>query len=191
MAKGLVAWLNEQLDERGWSFSELARRAGLNPSTVSLVLSEQRNPGLEFCVKVAGALEEEYPFLLELAGLVPQSPPHVHEEREALAILRNLGPVQRQTALAMLRGLKNATHTTPTPNNTSHTVERADDQNLCPQAEAAIRRITKEELRRFVGQTYSTLDALDITTQEDQGETIPRLAGEWRVEERKREKGEC
>jgi transcriptional regulator with XRE-family HTH domain len=191
MARDLVTWLNEQLDERGWSFSELARRADLNSSTVSLVLSEQRNPGFEFCVKIAEALGERYPFVLELAGLVPESPPHVHEEEETIEILRSADPVTRQTILTIIRAYKNSTST---PNNITPNDEDSNEHNSNSYEEAA-RRVYQQEyaelLRQVVVERYNFMVEHGIATQEDQGETIPRLAGEWMVEEKEREKGEC
>lgn len=33
-------WLNQEIEKRGWSYSELGRRAGISHSTISLVLSK-------------------------------------------------------------------------------------------------------------------------------------------------------
>jgi transcriptional regulator with XRE-family HTH domain len=49
-------WLNQELNKRGWTYSELARRAGISHSTVSTVISRASKPGPEFCLGIARAL---------------------------------------------------------------------------------------------------------------------------------------
>jgi transcriptional regulator with XRE-family HTH domain len=68
----MVVWLNEQLNERGWSMRELARRSGLSHAVISLVLSKHNAPGLDFCVGVARALDVPPENVLRMAGLIPK-----------------------------------------------------------------------------------------------------------------------
>ena len=70
----LITWLNSEMEERGWSNNELARRAGLSSGGVSLVLSGSRKPTHGFCVAVARALREPPEKVLRLAGLLPPLP---------------------------------------------------------------------------------------------------------------------
>lgn len=102
------AWLIRELNERGWSNSELARRAGVVPSTVSMILSGQKRPGLEFCVGVARALRMPPEVVLRRAGLLPSLPDPVEEEQEAVGILRGLTDSARRTVMQMLRGVARA-----------------------------------------------------------------------------------
>jgi transcriptional regulator with XRE-family HTH domain len=64
-------WLSARLSERNLSQAELARRAGVTQATISLVLSENRNPGTEFCEKVARALRMPPEEVFRAAGLLP------------------------------------------------------------------------------------------------------------------------
>lgn len=117
MEKDFVAWLIAEIEKRGWTNSELARRAGLVPSTISMVLSEQKRPGLDFCVGIGRALGEPPEKILRLAGLLPPLPPAVEEEKEIIDIVRSLSPEGRAFILRMLRGLKSGapvTHQTET-----------------------------------------------------------------------------
>jgi transcriptional regulator with XRE-family HTH domain len=98
-------WLNHELEHRGWSYNELGRRAGLSSGGVSVVMTERQNPGYEFCVKVAQALQELPENVLQLAGLLPPLPPEVAEAREADRLLRLMTPERRRIALDVLRGL--------------------------------------------------------------------------------------
>jgi transcriptional regulator with XRE-family HTH domain len=105
MSDNLVSWLIKELEERGWSHRELARRAGLSQTTVSQVISQQRKPTWDFCAVVAKALGEPVDRVFVLAGLKRPLPPPVEEEHEALGILRGLSASVRGTAMTMLRAL--------------------------------------------------------------------------------------
>jgi transcriptional regulator with XRE-family HTH domain len=105
MANELVTWLEEELESRGWSQRELARRAGIAHTTVSYVLAGRQAPSWDFCAAIAEALGLAPTEVFVLAGLLPPPLPAVAEETEAVAILRELDPEARAHALAMLRGL--------------------------------------------------------------------------------------
>jgi transcriptional regulator with XRE-family HTH domain len=64
-------WLSEKLTEKELSQAELARRAGTTQSAISLVLSENRNPGPEFCEKIARGLKISLEEVYRAAGLLP------------------------------------------------------------------------------------------------------------------------
>lgn len=100
-----VAWLTRELNERGWSNSELARRSELVPSTISMVISGRAKPGWEFCLGVARALGFPPEMVLRRAGLLPALPAPVEGEQEVLGILRTLTAAQRRIILTMLRAL--------------------------------------------------------------------------------------
>lgn len=105
MSESFVTWLVEQIDSRGWTNSELARRANLVPSTVSMVVSHQKRPGLEFCVGIAQAFGVPPEDVLRLAGLLPSIPAPIAEEHEVVTILRSLPAAIRRTVVTMLRAL--------------------------------------------------------------------------------------
>ena len=67
----LVDWLGAELRQRGWSQTELGKRAGLSRAAVSMVMTGQQGPGLQFCLGVAEALDEPPESVLRLAGFLP------------------------------------------------------------------------------------------------------------------------
>jgi transcriptional regulator with XRE-family HTH domain len=101
----LVAWLNRELDRRGWSQRELARRAELSHTTVSQVLAYQRQPSWDFCAYVASALEVDVDEVFALAGLRPAPPRRVPEEEEAARLLRHFPARVREVVMTMLQAL--------------------------------------------------------------------------------------
>jgi transcriptional regulator with XRE-family HTH domain len=99
-------WLAEELKQRAWSSSELARRAGISQSSVSNVLTGKQIPGLEFCKGVAKALDLPADRLLRLAGHLAYVPEPVVEEQEAVRLFRTLDEHMRGVALSVLRALQ-------------------------------------------------------------------------------------
>ncbi len=106
MQAEFVEWLRKEIKDRGWNYSELAHRAGVVSSTVSMVLSGRQRPGLAFCVGISQALDVPPEEALRRAGLLPSLLPAVEEEHEAIAILRSLPAGVRAVVMLMMRGLK-------------------------------------------------------------------------------------
>lgn len=100
-----VTWLNEEMDARGWKGAELARRAGLDPSSVTNVLNTMRRPGIEFCTGIGRAFGLPPEQVLRRAGLLPAVPDD-YEEREIVnQVLGRLSWSARQVVVSMIRGL--------------------------------------------------------------------------------------
>ena len=106
MGDELKVWLTEELKKRGWSHSELARRAGISQFAVSSTLAGTRNAGADFCLKVALALDELPEKVFRMAGLLPALPapddPNLTELRD---LVENLPPAKRKQALDYLKFL--------------------------------------------------------------------------------------
>jgi len=73
MGNVLNKWIEAKLRLTGWSMRELARRAGLNQSYVSRVLSGRDNPGAKFYQGVAKAFDIPLSSIeiLDKEGIVP------------------------------------------------------------------------------------------------------------------------
>lgn len=101
MEKEFITWLTAEMELRGWNNSELARRANLVPSTVSMVLSGQNRPGLDFCVSIAQAFQEPPEKILRQAGLLPPLPGPEEDIRfrDVLEILKRLTSEERDAVL--------------------------------------------------------------------------------------------
>ena len=104
--ESLSEFLSTELEARRWSMRELGRRADVSGSLVSEVISGNVPASANFCVAVARALDVSPEHLLRLSGILPGQAPPVREEEEAIKLLRALSPQARQSALAMLKGLR-------------------------------------------------------------------------------------
>ena len=98
-------WLNDKMQERSWSQSELARRSGLSQATVSMVLSGDRSPGPEFLLGVSDALNVPEIIVFQKAGILPDDSLSTPNSREASFLFRQLSDRQQKDLLAMMRAL--------------------------------------------------------------------------------------
>jgi transcriptional regulator with XRE-family HTH domain len=64
-------WLKAELDVRQMSMSELARRIGTNPGTVSRWASDERKPDYKSCEAIARVLQHPPEVVLTEAGYTP------------------------------------------------------------------------------------------------------------------------
>lgn len=82
-AEKFANWLNAELDRRGWSRSEAARRGEISASALDKVINGYANPGLEFCRGISRAFGMPMEDILHLAGILPPptAPPAVRERR--------------------------------------------------------------------------------------------------------------
>lgn len=105
MDTGFGTWLIAQMDDRGWNNSDLARRAGLAPSTISTVVNGQKRPGPEFCSGVAVALDVPPVIVFRKAGLLPPIDPETERSRELQYLFRRLGDEDQTIMLTILRAM--------------------------------------------------------------------------------------
>lgn len=95
-----VDWLATELDQRGWSMSELGRRAGQSHSLISEVLAQKRDPTPDFVLNVARALNERPEHLLRLAGHLPAAPPETDLDTQVCAVFRAIPDDDLRNAVA-------------------------------------------------------------------------------------------
>lgn len=109
MQNEFIAWLSSQLEERGWSIRELARRANSSPSTIASIANGSRKPGADACAAIAKALDVSPDDVFRLAGILPPSVASEQLSGLDLAIYRELEPVDddfKETVLAIIKDLK-------------------------------------------------------------------------------------
>jgi transcriptional regulator with XRE-family HTH domain len=67
-------WLQNEMNQRGWSQSDLARAAETNPGTISNLLNDLRRPGDEICRSIARAFGIPQWEVFMKAGLLTDPP---------------------------------------------------------------------------------------------------------------------
>ena len=96
-------WLQQELNERDWTYADLADRAHIGKSTISMIMSEVRNPGSETCRAIARALTLPPEIVFRKAGLLPPTPDDEEDLLEAIHLLRLHTKGQREFILQQLR----------------------------------------------------------------------------------------
>jgi len=104
-------WLKNQLEARGWTQTELGERAKIkNPSPISMWITGQglKRPDLRNCVNIARALDVPWQTVVRQAypELIPSLPEEAEALEEVIYLWKQLAPSERETALKMLRGLR-------------------------------------------------------------------------------------
>lgn len=105
METDFATWLMREIEARGWTNAELARRAGISAASISMVVSGQKGVGLDFCLGVSRAFGQPPETVLRKAGLLPPIPAPVAEETEIITIIRSLPSNTRSVIVTMLRAL--------------------------------------------------------------------------------------
>lgn len=67
-------WLLVEMEKRDLSQAELARRAGINQSTISLVISGKRGVGEDLCTALAKAFGIPIETVFRAAAILPHQP---------------------------------------------------------------------------------------------------------------------
>jgi len=75
MVKNFVTWLDNELNEREWTRADLARRAGITQSSLSMIYNESRSPGPDTLTAIAKALGLPPETVFRAAGILPPAPP--------------------------------------------------------------------------------------------------------------------
>lgn len=92
-------WLLHELNRRGWSQADLARKAYMTTSTVSNLLNGRRQVGLGTANSLAKAFRVPVPEILSVAGLIPKIPESTAEEEQLLYLFRQMTEDQRRDLL--------------------------------------------------------------------------------------------
>ncbi len=106
--ESFTEWLQKELDRRGWSRSEAARRGDISPSMFNKVLGDFANPGLDFLIGVSRALGIPREEVFRRAGVLP---PIIEDESEIEAFMaewRQLSVEDRIATYHLIKGLNQA-----------------------------------------------------------------------------------
>lgn len=100
-----VAWLKAEVQARGWTYAEFARRAGLSAPTVSRVVAGDNGPGDEFIAGAARAFGVPTESVMRLVGKLPDLGEVLPEAREWSYRLKQLAPDRRAAAMRAIENI--------------------------------------------------------------------------------------
>lgn len=99
-------WLNQQLDKRGWSRAELARRAKISEANLSVLYKNDTSPGIYTAEKIAQALDVPAEYVYRLAGILTDPTDIPPDITLVVDILKELPPEFTELALNNARALR-------------------------------------------------------------------------------------
>jgi transcriptional regulator with XRE-family HTH domain len=100
-------WLLEELGQRDWTYSDLARKAGISRGAVGNIARGQRNPGPDICEAIAHAFNYPVEVVYRAAGLLPSLPTQRQAIEEILGYkLAELPPEQLEEVLQFIDWLQ-------------------------------------------------------------------------------------
>jgi len=99
-------WLQNEMNKRGWSQSDLARAADLNRAVINKLLNGKSHPQPTTLEAISRALKIPLETTYRAAGLLPANSDHDETVEEAIYVLKNIRSTQRKaTAVALLKAL--------------------------------------------------------------------------------------
>lgn len=94
-------WLQSELDERGWSQSDLARESGSKPASISRLLQGTRNPGPDVCQAIAKAFGYPPDVVYRAAGLLPANQEMDEETVKMMHLFEQMAPEDQEMLIGM------------------------------------------------------------------------------------------
>jgi transcriptional regulator with XRE-family HTH domain len=98
-----IEWMEIQLEQKGWSRSDLARTSGISASHISRILNGEVSPSADYMVSIASALHVPPEEVFRVAGLLP---PHREQPPgflEWMDLFLSASEEQREELLAYAR----------------------------------------------------------------------------------------
>jgi transcriptional regulator with XRE-family HTH domain len=65
-------WLSKEIKLRGWEQADLARAAKIDPGNLNRIINHNQKPGIDYCVKIAKALDYSAEDILRMVGWLPR-----------------------------------------------------------------------------------------------------------------------
>jgi transcriptional regulator with XRE-family HTH domain len=97
-----ILWLQKEMDQRGWSQSDLARESKISRQAISNIMNIMRAPGPEVCRALAKAFKVSPKSVFEKAGLLPIENKEDSELEELNYKISQLSPERQQAIKEMV-----------------------------------------------------------------------------------------
>ena len=98
-------WLQIEREKRGWSQSNLARRAGKDRAVINKIESGGAMPAVKTYIAIANALDLSPIVLFRVAGLMPPITDLDADMQEILREISELPPGRRKFAKSLIKGM--------------------------------------------------------------------------------------
>lgn len=97
------AWLQKELNDRGWTQADLSRFSNLSTAAISRMMTGARGIGPDACLAIANALRIPPEIVFRAAGLLPPKPDDEVTLEEWRYVLEQLSEEDREELLNIAR----------------------------------------------------------------------------------------
>jgi transcriptional regulator with XRE-family HTH domain len=98
-------WLNNELEKRGWTQSEAARRGEVSQSMFAKVISGHANPGPDFLIGVSRAFGLTRREVFSRAGIIEPDSPNTSMVKEMQTLFAALSEDDQRAILKQVKAL--------------------------------------------------------------------------------------
>jgi transcriptional regulator with XRE-family HTH domain len=95
-------WVLEEIEQRGWSQADLARRCKSPNATISHILDGSRNIGFDMANSLSHAFKMPLETVYRKSGLLPNIGMIDPEEEKIKYILSQMSPIDKERALSLI-----------------------------------------------------------------------------------------
>ena len=95
-------WLLEEMNIRGWSQADLARKSGLTTAGISRLISGNRKAGPKTVMAIAKGLKLPAEYVFIKAGILPEKPAVTMREIRMLKVLQGMTPEEQEEMLRIM-----------------------------------------------------------------------------------------
>jgi transcriptional regulator with XRE-family HTH domain len=96
-------WLQQEMDNRGWSISDLARSANVARGSIGNILRGERNPGIDVCEGIAHAFKISPEIVYRRAGLLPPALEQDEKRQELVHLYEMMSEDNKDDQLSYAR----------------------------------------------------------------------------------------
>jgi DNA-binding XRE family transcriptional regulator len=105
MRGGIATWFKMQIEDRGWSLRETARRLDVSHTTIVNLVNGRSKPSVELCKRIAHIFSSSHLEVMRLAGLLDPAPPDTVRLEEVKQLFTELTGEEQDIVLAQIRAL--------------------------------------------------------------------------------------
>ena len=103
MNSEFLDWINENLQKRGWTRADLARRTKISQSAYSMIFSGQREPGNDVLSALAKVFDLDLENVFRIAGILPAPKEWSPTQAEWDDVFDRLSPQDQEELLQIAR----------------------------------------------------------------------------------------
>jgi DNA-binding XRE family transcriptional regulator len=101
----MATWFKMQIEDRGWSLRETARRLDVSHTTIVNLVNGRSKPSVELCKRIAHTFSSSHLEVMRLAGLLDPVPPDTVRLEEVKQLFTELTGEEQDIVLAQIRAL--------------------------------------------------------------------------------------